>query len=207
MKKYSDYYLFDRKNLSPNDYVLGIDEVGRGCWAGILVVCGVLLNGNYYHDLIKDSKKLTSRQRLFLVDDINKNNVRFFIESFDATHVDKYGPKNATKILMTKIVNKLGNLATKIYVDYEKLFDVKYKYVSLKKADEKSFAVATASIIAKWYRDNVMNKLDKQYPNYGFKNHKGYGTKEHLIALKKYGPIFNIHRFSYKPIKTLITVN
>ncbi|WP_036448559.1 ribonuclease HII [Mycoplasmoides pirum] len=197
----NNYYQFDRENLKINELVLGIDEVGRGCWAGNLIVCGVLLNGKYFNSKIKDSKLLSFDEREEILKDIKTHNLQYLIKSFTPMQVDKFGPKLSSKILMTEIVNELGEQASKILVDYETLLNAKYEYISLVKGDQKSLAIALASIIAKQYRDNEMIKLNKKYPEYGFKNHKGYGTKEHKLALEKYGPISKIHRFSYKPIK------
>ncbi|WP_033160013.1 ribonuclease HII [Mycoplasmoides alvi] len=203
MKKTNSYYHYDRQNLKINEYVLGLDEVGRGCWAGNLIVCGVLVNGNYFNEKIKDSKLLSFCEREEIVNDINKNKITYFIKSLNPNEVDKYGPKLGSQILMTEIINEYGHLASKILIDYENLPNSKYKYQALIKGDCTSYAIAMASILAKQYRDKEMIILDKKYPNYGFKNHKGYGTKQHTNALKKYGPIMNVHRFSYKPIKLI----
>lgn len=203
MKKINSYYTYDRKGLNKNNYVLGIDEVGRGCWAGCLVVCGVLMDGNYYNDAIRDSKLLSFNEREEIVSDMKKHKVFHVIKTFSTLNVDKYGPKLATQILMTEIINEYGHLASKILVDYEQLPKAKYNYFSLIKGDQISYAIAAASIFAKQYRDKMMLKLDKKYPLYGFKNHKGYGTKLHKEALEKYGPIKQVHRFSYKPIKLI----
>lgn len=101
---------------------------------------------------------------------------------------------------MEKCYQKISIKPDIIFVDHEKL-NLKIKTISITKGDNKSISIAAASIIAKDYRDNIMINLDKKYPNYSFANNKGYLTNKHLSALKKYGPIKEIHRFSYKPIK------
>lgn len=203
MKKFNSYYSFDRKNLLKPDLILGIDEVGRGCWAGPLVVCGIILKPNYYNEKIKDSKLLSAKQRKLLSDDILKNTVKYLILKASPLKVDKFGIKNCTIQLMTQIVNQLGDSVSKILIDYEKINSKKYLVHSITKGDQISHSIASASIVAKVYRDKLMQQLDLKYPNYQFKNHKGYGTKKHLISLEEYGPIKNVHRFSYKPIKKL----
>lgn len=204
MKKFNNYYSFDRKNLLESDLVLGIDEVGRGCWAGPLVVCGVILKPNYYNKKIKDSKLLSPKQRELLSDDILKNTVNYLILKSSALKIDKFGIKNCTIKLMTKIINQLGANVSKILVDYEKINSKKYLVNSITKGDQISYSIAAASIVAKVFRDKLMQRLSLNYPNYQFDKHKGYGTKKHLISLQQYGPIRNIHRFSYKPIKKLV---
>lgn len=203
MKKFNSYYSFDRKNLLTSDLVLGIDEVGRGCWAGPLVVCGIILKSSYYNEKIKDSKLLSAKQRELLSSDILKNTIKYLILKASASKVDKFGIKNCTIKLMTQIVNQLGDGVSKILIDYEKINSKNYLVNSITKGDQISYSIAAASIVAKVYRDKLMQQLCLKYPNYQFDKHKGYGTKKHLFFLKKYGPIKNVHRFSYKPIKKL----
>lgn len=201
MKKFNDYYSFDRKNLLKSDLVLGIDEVGRGCLAGPLVVCGIILKPNYYNNKIKDSKLLSSKQRQLLSNDILRNTNSYLILKAPAIKVDQLGIRNCTINLMTKIVNQLGINVKKILVDYEKINDTNYLVNSIVKGDQISYSIAAASIVAKVYRDKLMQRLSLKYPNYHFDKNKGYGTKQHLNFLKQYGPIKNVHRFSYSPIK------
>lgn len=201
MKKFNNYYCFDRKNLLKSDLVLGIDEVGRGCLAGPLIVCGIILKPNYYNNKIKDSKLLSTKQRQLLSDDILKNTNAYLILKASPIKVDQFGIKNCTINLMTKIVKQLGMKVKKILVDYEKIKDTNYLVNSIVKGDQISYSIAAASIVAKVYRDKLMQKLSLKYPDYQFDKNKGYGTKQHLNSLKQYGPIKSVHRFSYKPIK------
>lgn len=201
MKKFNNYYSFDRKNLLKSDLVLGIDEVGRGCLAGPLIVCGIILKPNYYNNKIKDSKLLSTKQRQLLSDDILKNTNAYLILKASPIKVDQFGIKNCTINLMTKIVKQLGMKVKKILVDYEKIKDTNYLVNSIVKGDQISYSIAAASIVAKVYRDKLMQKLSLKYPDYQFDKNKGYGTKQHLNSLKQYGPIKSVHRFSYRPIK------
>lgn len=201
MKKFNNYYCFDRKNLLKSDLVLGIDEVGRGCLAGPLIVCGIILKPNYYNNKIKDSKLLSTKQLQLLSDDILKNTNAYLILKASPIKVDQFGIKNCTINLMTKIVKQLGMKVKKILVDYEKIKDTNYLVNSIVKGDQISYSIAAASIVAKVYRDKLMQKLSLKYPDYQFDKNKGYGTKQHLNSLKQYGPIKSVHRFSYKPIK------
>lgn len=201
MKKFNNYYSFDRKNLLKSDLVLGIDEVGRGCLAGPLIVCGIILKPNYYNNKIKDSKLLSTKQRQLLSDDILKNTNAYLILKASPIKVDQFGIKNCTINLMTKIVKQLGMKVKKILVDYEKIKDTNYLVNSIVKGDQISYSIAAASIVAKVYRDKLMQKLSLKYPDYQFDKNKGYGTKQHLNYLKQYGPIKSVHRFSYGPIK------
>lgn len=201
MKKFNNYYCFDRKNLLKSDLVLGIDEVGRGCLAGPLIVCGIILKPNYYNNKIKDSKLLSTKQRQLLSDDILKNTNAYLILKASPIKVDQFGIKNCTINLMTKIVKQLGMKVKKILVDYEKIKDTNYLVNSIVKGDQISYSIAAASIVAKVYRDKLMQKLSLKYPDYQFDKNKGYGTKQHLNSLKQYGPIKSVHRFSYRPIK------
>lgn len=201
MKKFNNYYSFDRKNLLKSDLVLGIDEVGRGCLAGPLIVCGIILKPNYYNKKIKDSKLLSTKQRQLLSDDILKNTNAYLILKASPIKVDQFGIKNCTINLMTKIVKQLGMKVKKILVDYEKIKDTNYLVNSIVKGDQISYSIAAASIVAKVYRDKLMQKLSLKYPDYQFDKNKGYGTKQHLNYLKQYGPIKSVHRFSYGPIK------
>lgn len=168
MKKFNDYYSFDRKNLLKSDLVLGIDEVGRGCLAGPLVVCGIILKPNYYNSKIKDSKLLSSKQRQLLSNDILRNTNSYLILKAPAIKVDQLGIRNCTINLMTKIVNQLGINVKKILVDYEKINDTNYLVNSIVKGDQISYSIAAASIVAKVYRDKLMQRLSLKYPNYHF---------------------------------------
>jgi len=181
-------------DLMDIDYkkVCGIDEAGRGPIAGSLVVVGVVL----YSDIIEldDSKKLTAKIREQLYEKIIKNS-KYYIYEAKASKIDKIGLSKCLKEALIEIQDCFGD-------GYVYIFDGNCNYGesninTLVKADSKIKSVSAASIIAKVYRDRQMIELDKKYPNYNFKSHKGYGTKAHIEAIKEFG-YCKIHRKSFK---------
>lgn len=182
--------------------ICGLDEVGRGCWAGPLVVAICLFDNKYFDNEINDSKKLKEHQREKLFDKIINNAIFVDWVIYDAEFVDQHNPKITSIIGMEHLINKHKDKIDFCLIDAEKV-NADVPSMSIIKGDEKSFAIAAASIVAKVIRDRIMKELDKVYPEYGFASHKGYGTKKHLESLKKHGPIKKIHRFSYKPIANL----
>lgn len=195
---------FERRLYKKNLFkIAGLDEVGRGCLAGPLVVAICILSKNYDNKLIKDSKKMSSRNRKIVFEQLNKEALLVDWIVYDAEFVDKTNPKQTSIIGMEYLINKHKDKIDYCLIDAEKVENVLVKTQSIIKGDTKSISIAAASVIAKVVRDDIMEKLDKKYPLYGFSKNKGYGTKHHIEALVKYGPITKIHRFSYKPIKNL----
>lgn len=164
----------------------GMDEVGRGPLAGPLVVCCVVLPLDKTVDGVRDSKKLSAKKREYLFDKlmaVAKDCCTVFI---DEKTVDEINVLNATKLAMSKAVQGLKTKVDCVLIDAVKL-DEKTKTLSIIKGDDKSYLIAAASIIAKVTRDRYMVEQSKNYPQYRFEQNKGYGTKEHISALKKYG--------------------
>lgn len=188
--------------LTQYNKILGIDEAGRGCCAGPLVVAGVVLPKNFKSDLINDSKKLTEAKRKKAYQIIIDNAIEYKIEFANAKYVDKFNPKQATRNLMNKIVESFNNIDL-IITDFEPVTSTSIKQLNLIKGDSQSLNVAAASILAKVARDEYMLAIDKLYPQYQFAKHKGYCTKLHQDAIVKYGTCPE-HRLSYKNIKSLI---
>ena len=184
--------------------IAGLDEVGRGCWAGPLVVAICVLKKDYNNDLINDSKKMSSKNRQIVFEQLSREALLIDWIIYDAEFVDKTNPKKTSIIGMEYLINKHKDKIDYCLIDSEKVENVLVKTQSIIKGDQKSISIASASIVAKVVRDDIMNQLDKKYPLYGFSKNKGYGTKHHIEALAKYGPINIIHRFSYKPIKNLL---
>lgn len=199
----NQYYKCETKYWNNNQLVLGLDEAGRGCWAGPLVVAGCILPVNYHCDLIKDSKQLSEKQRFNLVKQIKQDALAYEIICFTPKEVDKLNPKAASILGMEQITQKIKIKPNVVLIDAEKI-KTNLPTISLIHGDANSISIAAASILAKTYRDQMMIDLDQKYPEYGFSKHKGYGTKFHAQILKQKGPITNIHRFSYRPIKNLI---
>ncbi|MGD9567423.1 MAG: ribonuclease HII [Sedimentibacter sp.] len=182
-------------------YLACIDEVGRGCLAGSVVTCAIIMPRDLLIEGVNDSKKLTPKKRDQLFDIIREKAIAIGIGEMDCKKVDEINIKNATKLAMIQAVANLrdkgGNQITPDYllIDAEKL-DVSIPQLNIIKGDAKCHGIAAASIIAKVTRDRQMEKLDKLYPYYKFAQNKGYGTKDHVQALLEYGPA-DIHRMTF----------
>ncbi len=200
MKNNIDTLYFQNKNIK---YLAGTDEVGRGSLAGPIVVAAVILPSNYFNNEITDSKILSKKKRENLSKEIINIALAYSIIEMSVIDVEKYNPKKASIIGMEKCIEELKIKPNFILTDAEKI-NFKYNYDPIKFGDKKSQSIAAASIIAKVYRDRLMNKYDNNYPGYNFKMNKGYGTKEHLRALNNLG-ITPIHRKTYKPIKNILS--
>lgn len=183
--------------------IAGLDEVGRGAFAGPVVAAAVILPKNFKINGIKDSKKLTSEKREKLARYIKKNAISYRISKINISYINKYGIGNATQKGFLDCINKLNEKFDFVLVDGYKIkkFD-ENRQKGIIHGDSKCVSIAAASIIAKVYRDSLMRKLDKKYPEYNFLQNKGYGTKFHRDALKQYG-LSKIHRTSFNLKKYL----
>ncbi|MCH3909825.1 MAG: ribonuclease HII [Bacilli bacterium] len=183
--------------------IVGIDEAGRGPLAGPVYAAAVVFDESFVNDEINDSKKLTSKERekLFLL--IKEKALGYGIASVSAEDIDKYNIYQATKICMMKALSQIKVPYQLIITDAMPLKDTKVPLIAMVKGDAQCLNVAAASILAKVSRDHYMEELDEKYPEYGFKKHKGYGTKLHMEALEKYGPIDGVHRKSFRPVNEL----
>lgn len=180
------------------NFILGIDEAGRGPLAGPLVVAGVCFPKGYEHEEIYDSKKISEKKRELLYDVILEESIYHKILIIDEEVIDKLNIYQATKKAMMDIANDC-EMADVVLSDAMP-FEIDGKVVEpLVKGDQKSVNIAAASILAKVTRDRMMCEYDKQYPEYGFAKHKGYPTKQHMEALKQYG-VLEIHRKSFGPV-------
>ena len=181
----------------------GVDEVGRGCLAGPVFAAAVILNNNIDIKDIKDSKKISFKKRILLSEYIKKNSV-YAVGSATVKEIDKINILNASLLSMKRALIKLK---TKPYVAYiDGLFAPKNLSIKCKtfvKGDSKITCIAAASIVAKASRDLFMIKLAKKYPKYSWHKNFGYGTKDHLYGLKKYG-ITKHHRKKFKPVHNIL---
>ena len=184
-------------------YIVGTDEAGRGCLLGPVFAAAVIMPEGFYDPLINDSKQLTAKQRDKAFDIIVKNAVAYSISSVSVEEIDEINILNASRLAMKKAIDTLNHEFDLILTDCMKIPGYKVPVIDVIHGDALSINIAAASILAKVSRDRLCEELDKKYPNYGIKKHKGYGTKEHMDALKKYGPVKGLHRFSYAPIKAL----
>ena len=184
-------------------YIVGTDEAGRGCLLGPVFAAAVIMPEGFYDPLINDSKQLTAKQRDKAFDIIVKNAVAYSISSVSVEEIDKMNILNASRLAMKKAIDSLNHSFDLVLTDCMKIPGYDVPVIDIVHGDALSINIAAASILAKVSRDRLCDELDKQYPNYGIKKHKGYGTKDHMAALEKYGPVKGLHRFSYGPIKEL----
>lgn len=182
--------------------IAGTDEAGRGPLAGPLVVAAVILEKDFNNELINDSKKLTPKKRDEAYDIIIKNAIDYTIQIIDVKTIDEINIYEASRLGMIKCFETLKIKPDLYLTDAMPIKTIENcKVIDIIKGDSKSKNIAAASILAKVTRDRMMLDLDKLYPEYGFKFHKGYGTKVHMEAINKYGIIKDIHRISYSPCK------
>ena len=189
---------YENKYLS-NGYKLiaGIDEAGRGPLAGPVCVAIVImpLDKENIIEKVNDSKKLTEKARDALYDKIIEKAIAYHIELVDELTIDTINILNATKLGMLACINEINVKPDIVLIDAVKI-DSPIPTESIIKGDALSYSIACASILAKVTRDRYMMDMDSKYPEYNFKKHKGYGTKEHIENLKKYGKC-EIHRESF----------
>jgi ribonuclease HII len=192
---------FERQAIAEGyRYIAGVDEVGRGCLAGCVVAAAVILDlSKPIPEGLNDSKKVSAKRREILNLQIKENAVSYAIAQVEADEIDKINILEATKKAMRSAIEKLSPTADFLLIDAVKLKDVSLPQKSIIHGDALSASIAAASIIAKTYRDNLMQEMDKNYPEYGFARHVGYGTKAHFEALRKYGHC-EIHRKSFRGV-------
>jgi len=187
----------DRKLLLDADEVIGVDEVGRGCLAGPVVVCAVAFCSIPRNPLIQDSKVLTPRRRDEAADWVRNHCKRWLATEVWVDLIDRVNILEATRLAMEASVRTLGGPRTVAIVDQVSLGDVGCPVIARPKADSQFFSVAAASIVAKVHRDELMSRLALEYPEWGWKRNKGYGTEEHRSALQKNGRSY-LHRKSFR---------
>tara|TARA_B100000900_G_scaffold177603_1_gene150559 strand:- start:1803 stop:2399 length:597 start_codon:yes stop_codon:yes gene_type:complete len=186
------------KVFKSNKIIAGCDEAGRGCLAGPVVAASVILPKYYKNNLIKDSKKLSKIDREILQKTIKKEAVSWSIGIVNEKKIDEINILNASFLAMHKAISSLKISPGLLLIDgnrFNSYPNINHKCII--KGDAKYLSIAAASILAKTYRDNLMNKLDIKYPQYGWKNNKGYPTKKHKLAINKIG-ICQHHRKSFQ---------
>ena len=195
----NNLFYFDSSYDQP---VAGVDEVGRGPLAGPVVAAAVIIDINNIPDGINDSKKLSKINRLKISDEIKKHSI-FSIAEASVKEIDEINILQASLLAMKRAIEGLAKKPRTILVDGK--FKPKTNFIthSIIKGDTQSLSIAASSIIAKVYRDNLMRDFSKKYPEYLWEKNAGYGTKEHLLAIKKCG-ITPIHRKSFKPIHNIL---
>ena len=182
--------------------IAGVDEVGRGCLAGPVFAAAVILNNGIDTKDIKDSKKISFNKRIELCEYIKKNSI-YALGSATVEEINKINILKASLLSMKRALSKLRLKPTMAYIDGPFAPSLNIKHRTFIKGDEKITCIAAASIIAKVSRDLFMIKLSNKYPKYSWHKNFGYGTKDHLYGLKKYG-ITKHHRKKFKPVHNIL---
>ncbi len=177
-------------------YVAGVDEAGRGPLAGPVFAAAVIFSPGTIIEQIDDSKRLSAKKREALYEAITKRALDFGIAHVSEQEIDHINIKNATILAMHRAIQSLKVRPQHLLVDGIDFETIDNPYTNIIKGDSLSISIAAASILAKVSRDRYIDKMAAQYPQYGFLNHKGYGTKEHIEAIKQYG-ICPIHRKTF----------
>lgn len=185
-----------------DEYLAGVDEVGRGPLVGDVVAAAVILPKDCQLPLM-DSKKLSEKKREALYDLICKEAISYAIAKATPSEIDEMNILQASLLAMKRAVEALSVKPNMVYVDGNKLPKWDYPAKAIVKGDSLIKEISAASILAKVYRDRQMIHLDKAYPQYGFAKHKGYPTKAHLDALQNHG-LLSCYRKSFKPVKSLM---
>lgn len=190
----------DAPKIDDDRTLVGIDEVGIGCLAGPVVAAAVILDPANPIYGITDSKKISEQRRKALADQVMANAVDWAIGQASVSEIDQYNILRASHLAMQRAYGDLKSDATLVLVDGNKspYFPVESKAVI--KGDETVLAIGAASIIAKVFRDGLMEELGKKYPDYDFEKNKGYPTKSHMQTLRAIGPCAQ-HRNSFAPVK------
>lgn len=179
--------------------IAGLDEAGRGSLCGPVVAAAVILNPRRRIVGLDDSKRLTAERRTELAPRIREHALAWAVAEIDSTRIDAWNIYQASRQAMVAAVSQLNPSPDYLLLDAIEL-DLPIEQRALIHGDARSVSIAAASILAKVFRDEIMAQLDELYPQYGFAQHKGYATPEHLDALRRHGPI-SIHRFSYAPVR------
>jgi ribonuclease HII len=202
-----DLYTFD-SNIREEGFVClaGVDEAGRGPLAGPVVAAACILPEGFFLSEINDSKALTHEQREQLYNILTSHpNVQYGLGVQQASQIDQKNILRATFDAMNQAIDSLPTIPDLLLIDGKFLPKTQLPARAIVKGDGRSLSIAAASIIAKHTRDRMMIEIDRKWPQYGFKSHKGYGTPEHMSAVKKNGPLEGIHRKSFQPIQAILT--
>ena len=183
-----------------NGYICGIDEVGRGCLAGPVVAAAIILNFDSIPIGINDSKKLSKKKRQNIYNDIKKEALDIAIGQASNIEIDQMNILNASLLAMKRAYKNLKILTELALIDGNYAPKINCKTINIIKGDSKSLSIAAASIVAKQYRDKLMEEIGNKYPKYNFKKNAGYGTKEHYKSIDSNG-LTEFHRKSFKLFK------
>ena len=185
--------------------IAGIDEVGRGALMGPVMAAAVILPENIkerWRSKVRDSKQLTPQEREYLFGFIRDAAVSVGVGSSSNNEIDALGIAKATRLAMARAIMQLNPQPQFLLIDYVKLVEVPYPQKGIVNGDSLCFSIACASIIAKVTRDRLVTEMGKDFPDYGFAAHKGYGTEEHIACLREKGPC-PLHRRSFSPVSEM----
>ncbi|HEU4850726.1 MAG TPA: ribonuclease HII [Telluria sp.] len=193
---------FDPDNVG-DEIVCGVDEAGRGPLAGPVFAAAVILDPSRPIDGLRDSKKLTADRREELGLLIRENALAWAVAKCSEAEIDRLNILQASMLAMRRAVNALKTIPTLALIDGNRCPVMKIRSIAIIEGDDKVHAISAASILAKTARDAALRKLHRKYPQYGFDQHKGYGTELHLEMLRLHGPS-PVHRRSYAPVRALL---
>ena len=176
--------------------IAGVDEAGRGPLADEVYAAAVILPPDILIEGLNDSKKISEKKREKLFDEIKEVSLAYAVATASVEEIDEFNIRNATYMAMNRAIEALNIKPDYVIVDGDCIKDCNYPHECVVKGDGKSLSIAAASVLAKVSRDRHMLKMAEKYPEYGFENHKGYGTKVHIEALKEFGPC-EIHRKTF----------
>ena len=199
--------LFDDQMLMDSgDLIAGVDEAGRGPLAGAVYAAAVILDPNEPIDGLRDSKKLTEKERERLAVEIKEKAIAWSVADATVEEIEEMNILKATMLAMRRAVLGLAVEPKLVLVDGNRLPELPYPANAIVKGDDKIAAISAASIIAKTTRDHRMMELEELYPGYGFAKHKGYGVEAHIDAIKKLG-VCPEHRKTFEPIATMLGIS
>jgi ribonuclease HII len=193
--------------LNKNLIEAGCDEAGRGCLCGPVFAAAVILSNDFKNNLLRDSKKIKEKDRYKLRNTIINEAIDWAVAMVDNNTIDQINILWASVLAMHKAIEKLNIKPEHLIIDGNRFKPYKdIPYTCIVKGDDKYLSIAAASILAKTYRDEYMNKLHEEYPQYGWNKNKGYPTIEHRKAIEKYG-ITQYHRKSFKLTEQQLSLN
>ena len=196
LRQCEERFAFDKEKRTEHGIICGIDEAGRGPWVGRVYAAAVILDDDIFIEGLNDSKKLTEAQREHFYTEITNQALAYSIAWAETEEIEELNILQATFLAMKRAYSGLGVTASLALVDGNRLPPLPCKTETVVKGDSLSASISAAGILAKVARDRYMAELDREYPQYGFLSHKGYGTPQHIAALQKYG-ITPVHRRSF----------
>ncbi len=202
LKDFDDWY-----RSEPTDLIAGFDEAGRGPLCGPVTAGGVILPPDFDDPRINDSKQLTDKERRELFEEIKEKALYYHVAIISPQTIDRINILESSRLGMQQALDEMmkkGANISYVLTDFVQLDSHGILQADLKHGDAQSLSIAAASILAKVTRDDIMDELDKKYPQYALCEHKGYPTKKHLQLIEKYGIVEDIYRLTYAPVAKIL---